>query len=203
MGEQQGSNRTPHENNGKGSSEEQWAIDRLRQGVIDGLEPLVRKYQVQAIRVAYQITLDRRIAEEIVQEAFLKFYHGIKRFDPDRLFWPYFRRIVTNDALKALESRKREMPFTLVDNSAGVHTVEATVLPDSRLEASEARQHIKDALKQLSPRQRTVIVLYYVEELNEREIATELGIALGTVKRNKYDGRERLVRLLDDHRPKN
>ena len=201
MGEQPGRNRSPNENNGKGSSEEQWAIDRLREGVIEGLEPLVRKYQVQAIRVAYQITLDRRIAEEIVQEAFLKFYYGIKRFDPNRSFWPYFRRIVTNDALKALESGKREIPLSIVENGTGIHTADMTVSPVSRLEASEAREDIKTALKQLSPRQRTVIVLYYVEELNEREIATELGIALGTVKRNKFDGRERLVRLLDDHRP--
>jgi len=66
--------------------EEQEAIARLKRGDISGLEALVRKYQVQAVRAAYLITHDRGLAEDIVQAAFLRAYERIGQFDAGRPF---------------------------------------------------------------------------------------------------------------------
>lgn len=184
---------------GEQQSGDQQAITRLRQGDIEGLAPLVRKYQEQAVRVTYQITLDRQVAEEIVQEAFLKFSRIIRHFDAKRLFWPYFRQIVIRDAFKAAANCKREIPMDQIESSDRLSAAGLVTGPADQLEANERWQDVKEALKQLSPRQRTIIFLYYLENLSEREIATELGIALGTVKRNKYDGRKRLTVLLNGH----
>jgi RNA polymerase sigma-70 factor (ECF subfamily) len=178
---------------------DQQAITWLRQGDIGGLVPLMYKYQTQAVRVTYQITGDRQVAEEIVQEAFLKFHRTINRFDTRRLFWPYFRQIITRDAFKVAACFKREISMEYIESGYELPGAGLITSPADQLEASERRQDVKEALKQLSPRQRTIIFLYYLEDLSEREIATELGIALGTVKRDKYDGRKRLTVLLNGH----
>ena len=81
--------------------EEQKAIARLKRGDISGLEALVRKYQVQAVRAAYLIIRDRALAEDIVQAAFLRAYERIGQFDAGRPFGPWFLRSVVNDAVKA------------------------------------------------------------------------------------------------------
>ena len=89
--------------------EEREAIERLKRGDIGGLEALVKRHQVEAIRAAYLIVRDRALAEDIVQGAFLRAYERIGRFDADRPFGPWFMKVVANDALKA--ARKREQRY--------------------------------------------------------------------------------------------
>src|SRR3954467_7626853 len=81
--------------------DEREAIARLAGGDISGLELLVSRYQVQAVRAAYLVCRNSALAEDIVQEAFLRAYERIEQFDPDRPFHPWFLRMVVNDALKA------------------------------------------------------------------------------------------------------
>ena len=67
---------------------EQNAIQRLKQGDIHGLATLVHTYQDQALRIAYLITFDATLAEDIVQSAFLRVYERIAQYDPQRPFGP-------------------------------------------------------------------------------------------------------------------
>jgi len=90
--------------------EEHEVIARLKRGDIAGLETLVRKYQVQAVRIAYLITRDRALTEDIVQAAFLRAYERIGQFDAERPFGPWFLRSVVNDAVKAAARRERRSP---------------------------------------------------------------------------------------------
>ena len=87
------------------------AIARLRRGDIGGLEWLVRRYQVQALRTAYLIVRDHALAEDLVQTAFVRAYERIGQFDPARPFAPWFLRSVANDALKAAQRRERSVPL--------------------------------------------------------------------------------------------
>ena len=64
--------------------DEKQAIYRLKQGDIRGLELLVDRFQVKAVRVAYLITRDLGLAEEIVQESFVKAYRSIRTFEENR-----------------------------------------------------------------------------------------------------------------------
>ena len=81
---------------------------RLKQGDAGGLEYLVRAHQVRAIRTAFLITGDRGLAEEVVQETFLRLLRSIRTFDSARPFEPWFLRSVVNAALRvACESQAR------------------------------------------------------------------------------------------------
>lgn len=165
--------------------EEAKAVARLKQGDIGGLEALVRKYQVQAVRTAFLITRDRALAEDVVQEAFVRAYNRIEQFDTGRPFGPWFLRSVVNDAIKAASRRKR---WVSLEASAGAEAVLADLLADpnpgpaSLVEAAATHQAVCEALGRLSPPQRAAIVLRYYLGLNEAEMAATLACPRGTVK---------------------
>ncbi len=180
--------------------EEGKAIARLKRGDVGGLETLVRRYQVQAVRAAYLIIHDRALAEDIVQAAFLRAYERIGQFDARRPFGPWFLRSVVNDAIKA--STRRERQVSLQDGARGEGTSLADLLPDPNpgpvhlAEAAETRQAVWDALGELPPAQRAAIVLRYYLGLSETEMAGELACPPGTVKWRLHAARKRLRRLL-------
>jgi len=180
--------------------EEREAIARLKRGDVGGLEPLVRQYQVQAVRTAYLITRDRALAEDIVQAAFLRAYERIGQFDAGRAFGPWFLRSVVNDAVKAAARRERLVPLEI--SAEGGQTSLADLLADpnpgpaDQAEAADLRQTVWDALGKLPPTQRAAIVLRYYLGLSEAEMVGELDCPPGTVKWRLHAARKRLRRLL-------
>lgn len=182
--------------------DEKEAIARLKKGEISGLEILVRKYQLQAVRAAYLITRDRALAEDLVQSAFLRAYERIEQLEVERSFGPWFLRSVVNDALKAVTRRERGVSLEregpdgeeliLTDNQPG---------PEELLEQVETRLAIGNALNQLSPSQRATIVMRYYLGFSEAAVAQQLGCPPGTVKWRLHAARERLQDLLEGFRP--
>jgi RNA polymerase sigma-70 factor (ECF subfamily) len=86
--------------------DEQSAIWRLKRGDIEALAVLVRRYEVQAVRTAYLITHDRALAEDVVQNTFLRIYQRIDQFDEGRPFAPWFMRSVVNAAVQAAHRQR-------------------------------------------------------------------------------------------------
>lgn len=176
---------------------EREAIAKLKRGDINGLETLVQLYEAQALRAAYLITRDYALAEDIVQTAFLRMYERIQQFDATRPFGPWFLRSVLNSALTALTS-KHDLSWEAQMDRVG----EKIELPDlapsvqETLEAAETKGEILAALEQLSPGQRTAVVMYYYLELSCNEISVRLEVPPGTIKRRLHDARQRLRRLL-------
>lgn len=152
--------------------DEREAVARLKRGDIAGLEALVRRYQVQAVRAAYLITRDRGLAEELVQEAFLRAYERITQFDETQSFGPWFLRIVVNDAVKTAARHRRHVPLEMGDDDnapiPGHVLADPGLTPDELAERAEVRERIWQALAQLSPAQRAAIVLRYYLGLSER-----------------------------------
>lgn len=167
--------------------DEKDAVLRLKTGDITGLEVLVKQYQIKAIRTAYLITQDKALAEDIVQDAFVRVYHRIEQYDSNRPFSPWFMRIVANDAVKAIRRGHRQVSLdaSLTENDDATFLeflVDSAPHPDERVEQGELKQVVRDALQQLSPEQRKVVVLRYYLGMNEREMSDELDIPKGTVK---------------------
>jgi RNA polymerase sigma-70 factor (ECF subfamily) len=180
--------------------EERQAIARLQRGDIGGLELLVRRYQVRAVRAAYLIVRDRHLAEDTVQAAFIRAYERIHQFDPARPFGPWFLRSVVNDAIKAAGRRERLVPLeSLVDDredTLGDLLTDPDLGPEGLAEQGESREAIWAALGELSPAQRAVIVQRYYLDLSEAEMAGALDCPPGTVKWRLHAARTRLRLLL-------
>jgi len=177
--------------------DEKQAIQQLKNSDISGLEFLVARHQVKAVRTAYLITRDVGLAEDIVQDSFLQAYRSIRGFDTSRPFEPWFLRSVVHAAVKMMQRSARQVQVgdeadeaVLAELAARVESVEAQV------ESIEFQNLIWDAMQKLSPRQRAVIVQRYFLEMSEKEMAEEAGTANGTVKWLLNAARERLRGLL-------
>ncbi|MCX7683228.1 MAG: sigma-70 family RNA polymerase sigma factor [Anaerolineae bacterium] len=180
--------------------EEQEAIARLKQGDIKGLEILVRTYQLPATRVAYLITRDRALAEEIVQSAFLRAYERIGQFSAGRSFGPWFLRSVVNEAVKCASKGNRLISLDAdeseEDSSLSDTLTDPAPGPEELAETEEVRRIVWDALGKLPPKQRAVIVMRYYLGLSEAEMGQCLGCPAGTVKWRLHAARQRLQELL-------
>jgi len=167
------------------------AIAALQRGDINGLDLLVRRYQISAIRVAFGITSDRAAAEDVVAEAFITAFARIGQFDSRRAFAPWFYRIVVNDALKIIR-RKRPMRMPACAVGALADRAEAACDPEAASLRREMQGAIIDAIQTLPPPQRTAVILRYYLDLDEAAIAAILGCPRGTVKWRLYAARQRL-----------
>src|SRR5690349_13434205 len=91
--------------------DEQQAIQKLKYGDVSGLEFLVRRFQLKAVRVAYLITRDPGTAEDVVQDCFVRAYRSIHSYDEARPFEPWFMRTVVNASVKFLQRSARQVDW--------------------------------------------------------------------------------------------
>ncbi len=177
--------------------DEKAAVLLLKQGNPGGLEYLVRHHQVRAIRAAYLITRDLPLAEEIVQEAFLRAFRSIRSFDSARPFAPWFMRSVLNAAVKVMRRSARWVQLDPDCDEAALVALESRVAGvEPQVESDDLSREVWAAMERLTPRQRAVVVQRYFLEMNEKEMAIEGGTAVGTIKWLLHAARERLRGLL-------
>jgi RNA polymerase sigma-70 factor (ECF subfamily) len=176
------------------------AICRLKRGDIGGLECLIARHQRKALRVALLITHDEPMAEDVVQDAFIHFYQRANYFDDARPFEPYFLRTVVNAALNCLEREKKGQYFSEVDTSELENLLEEAASVEEQADFNNLKWQIKDALEELPPRHRAVIVQRYYLEMSEQEMSEALDSPPGTVKWLLHAARTRLRALLGSER---
>lgn len=180
------------------SINEHQAIAQLKAGDISGLAFLVRQHQLKAVRAAYLITQNRSLAEDIVQAAYIRVYERIHQFDSSRPFAPWFFRIVTNDATKAV-SRGPSLQ-ALFDDPVADYGADGMPDDDSDpadvVEMEEFKQMVRHSLGRLAPHHREAIVMRYFLEMSEQEMAEQMRIPPGTIKSRLNAARRQLKRLL-------
>ena len=181
--------------------EDRIAISRLKQGDLSALEPLVKRYQVQAVHAAYAIVYDRAQAEDVAQSAFIKVMDRIHQFDEERPFAPWFFRIVVNDAIKLAKKQKRNVSLEeqLDEPSAQLAEwlTDPSLKPEPLLEQKEASESILKALQHLTPEGRAVIVMRYFLEMSEADMSAKMDRPLSTIKWWLREARERLRNLIE------
>ncbi len=176
--------------------DEKQAIQRLKTGDISGLEFLVARHQVKAVRTAYLITRDPGLTEDIVQESFIQAFHAIRSFDETRSFEPWFLRSVVNASVKIMQKSARQVQVGDEADELFLQLVERVESVEAQVESIELQNQIWDVLQKLSPRQRAVIVQRYFLGMSEKEMAQDSGSAVGTVKWMLNTARERLRIML-------
>jgi RNA polymerase sigma-70 factor (ECF subfamily) len=175
--------------------DEMRAIRRLKHGDLGGLEILMEQYQVRAARAAFLITHDESIAQDVVQETFIRICQKIQQFDESCPFEPYLMGSVIHAALNAVRGSGK---FTSLEDESGEveNLLDRAASVEDQVEFTQLQHEILDALSKLSPRQRAVIVQRYYLEMSEQEMALALDAAPGTVKWLLNAARERLRHML-------
>jgi RNA polymerase sigma factor (sigma-70 family) len=154
-------------------------VGRARRGEVSAYEELVRRYQGIAHRTAYVITGQAAEAEDAAQQAFVKAYRALHRFDPERPFRPWLLRIVANEARNLLRSAGRRSSLELAVAS---EPEELSPSPEQEALARERREGLLRAMDGLTEAEREVIALRYLLDLSEAEMAEVMAVARGTVK---------------------
>ena len=177
------------------SSQDGQLIAELQGGDLAALGVLYERHKTTVYRTALSITHDPSAAEDILQDCFLRLYkyaHSIDRSLPLR---PWLYRVTTNLAYNWERRRKRWQ--TPLDDALDWLASPFQASPEWRAEMSDVHGQVMDALRSLSPNQRIVLVLYYLNSLNLKEIASILDCPVGTVKSRLHYGREALRHKLE------
>ena len=168
-------------------------LARARRGDLAAFEEIVRRYQRRVYATALRIVRRHELADEVAQEAFLRAFASLARFDLGRPFGPWVCRIAANLAVSHVRSpAAHEQPLA----DPAPEAVSTTQGPLDRLLDDEAQALLGRALDALPTEQRAVFALRVFEDLSYREIAEALGIQMGTVMSRLARARERLREAL-------
>lgn len=177
------------------------SIRRLKNGDIGGLETLIARYQLKAVRAAYFIVQDEATAEDIVQDTFLHIYERIRYFDESRPFGPYLMRSVVNAAINVAKQCERYAPASNDGSLDGLDNLLSQAEGvENQIELNEIQRQILEAIASLPVRQRAAVVQRFYLEMSEQDMAAALGAAPGTVKWLLNAARNRLRTLLGAER---
>lgn len=136
---------------------------------------LVDRYKNAIFYHSFAIVHDEDIAEDIAQETFIAAYYKLNRYDAKYKLSTWLFKIATNKALDALKKHRRE----ITTDDAQFETA-VSHHPDPY--QTSTHQELHDAIRQLAPRYRAAISLYYWQGQNYEEIAKTLGVPVGSVK---------------------
>ena len=170
---------------------------RLAEGELDALEHLYDRYKTMAYSIAYRITNDPTLAEDVVQEAFLGAWRNAARYIEGRgSVKTWLLSIVHHRAIDAIRRRR---PTTELPDPIEAAVPAALTMPDvwAEVSASLDAEIVRDALAVLSDVQRQAIELAYFGGLTQLEIAERTGTPLGTVKSRMRLGLLAMRRSLD------
>jgi RNA polymerase sigma-70 factor (sigma-E family) len=137
------------------------------------LGELYEAHAPEAARLAYLLTGDRALAEDLVHEAFVRLFGRFRDLRHPQAFRAYLRTTVVNLARSHFRRRRVERAYLEREGRA----VDPAPAPDPG-----GREEMWAALQRLRPRQRAAVVLRYYEDLTEAQTAEVLGCAVGTVK---------------------
>jgi RNA polymerase sigma-70 factor (ECF subfamily) len=177
------------------SSQDGQLIAELQGGDLDALGALYERHKTTVYRTALAITHDPSAAEDILQDCFLRLYKYAYSIDRSLPLRPWLYRVTTNLAYNWERRRKRWQ--TPLDDVLDWLASPFQASPEWRAEMSDVHSQVMDALRSLSPNQRIVLVLYYLNSLNLKEIASILDCPVGTIKSRLHYGREALRHKLE------
>lgn len=168
---------------------------RVRRGEDEAYGELVRRYQRSVFNVCYRLLGERREAEDLTQEAFLRAYQRLDTYDETRPFGPWVRRVAANLCLNHLS--RRRPPQMPLDDEFDLPQEGGSVDPEASRVRAERAEAVRQAVLALPPHYRAVIELRHFQGLRYAEIAEALGLPLSDVKSHLYRARRELARRLE------
>jgi RNA polymerase sigma factor (sigma-70 family) len=161
-------------------------------GRTEAFEPLVTPHRGPLLALATRLTGNREEALDVAQEALLKAYRSLRRFDPSRSFRNWLFQIAANEARDRGRKKSRERGAfpEVVDRAA------APADPEAGYDRRELRSDIVRSLATLGPREREVFVLRDLEELDIRETSRVLGCSSLSVRVSLSSARKKLRRAI-------
>ncbi len=178
-------------------------ITNALKGDQSSYDRLMKKYYKLVSNLINRMIYNKDDVEDLAQEAFIKAFNSLDKFDHQFAFSTWLYKIASNNCIdylrkkklstisidKEIDSEDEDLRFEIPDNE---------YKPDREILDREKRQILLDAVKSLPEKYKTVIMLRHHEEMEYEEIAEKLNLPLGTVKAHIFRGRELLNKYLKD-----
>ncbi len=176
-------------------------VAAAKAGNTTAFEELVNRYEHKIFRLAQNITQNREDAEDVMQEAFLKSFSNLDRFQGNSRFYTWLVRIAVNEALMKLRKRRPNQvsldePVETEEDSMPREIEDWGPSPEQRYAQTQLQEILSGAIAELDPAFRIVFLLRDVEELSTEETAELLGLSVPAVKSRLLRARLRLRQRL-------
>jgi RNA polymerase sigma-70 factor, ECF subfamily len=181
-------------------------VKQCQAGNTEAFDQLVTRYRTRVFAMIYNMVHNEQDAWDLTQDSFVKAWKSIGRFRGRSSFYTWIYRIVMNVTIDWLRKKQAKGAGTEFNDAIQLKEIEpasrtspkADPLPHERMERSEIRARIDNAIAQISPEHRAVIVMKEIEEMQYHEIAEALGCSIGTVMSRLFYARKKLQNLLKD-----
>jgi RNA polymerase sigma-70 factor (ECF subfamily) len=163
-------------------------VKKVQAGDVAAFDQLIVKYRERVFGVVYNLTANRVDASDLTQDAFIKAFQSINRFQGNCSFFTWLYRIAVNTTLSHLRKNRLRSFFSLEKlQEDGVNTQILEQLTDKKgadrdTYLQELKEKLNEALQKLSIPHRTVITLFEIDGLSHSEIAEVMGCSEGTVR---------------------
>lgn len=179
--------------------EDEVLIMRARKGEPDAIEALLSQYEKKIYNTALRMMGNQEDAMDAAQDAMIKIYCNLPSFKGECAFYSWAYRIAVNTCLDGLRRRKSDWHIPIVDDEGNTYDLPDgnAADPESQFESAAKMEEIKQAVSQLEPEHRTVIVLRDIQGCSYQDIADILKCNMGTVKSRISRARLQLQKLLN------
>lgn len=164
---------------------------------------IVQRYQASIYNLAYRMTGDAAIAEDITQETLINIYKGLRKFRKEASLATWIRRIALNQCLTYRRSDKSRLHDSLNgdDESEGSRSLKDKLAnsspdPSDQAYAKQIASHINQALQKLSHEYRAIIIMRDIQGMEYKELEEALQLPSGTVKSRLSRARNELKEIL-------
>jgi RNA polymerase sigma-70 factor (ECF subfamily) len=176
-------------------------VQAAKGGDLAAFEELVSRYEARIFRLTMNITQNREDAQDATQDAFLKSFQNLDRFQGDSRFYTWLVRIAVNEALMRLRKRRPnvvslDQPLETEEDVIPHQLQDWDPTPEQRYQRTEMNSILNEAVAKLDPIFRTVFLLRDVEQLSTEETAELLDISVPAVKSRLLRARLKLREIL-------
>lgn len=183
-----------------------WAlVRRVQEGDVAAFDQLVLKYRERVYSLVYNMTSNREDASDLTQEAFIKAFQSINRFQGQSSFFTWMYRIAVNSTLSHLrKSRLRSFfSFEKIQEDDKTSEILAQLTDkkgaDREVYVRELQEKLNEAMQKLSIKHRTVVTLFEIDGLSHEEIAEVVGCSVGTVRSRLHYAKQLLQAELQSY----
>ncbi len=181
-------------------------MEQFQAGTVEAFNILVDRYSERLMHYLYGFLGDTKRCEDLLQETFLRVYRNRHSYQRIAKFSTWLYTIAGNLARSEYRKRKRRQIFSIHATNRDGEEYEFALpdessLPDQHAEGTLQNKYIQEALSQIRPEFREVVVLRDIQQLAYDEIAEITGLPMGTVKSRINRGRMKLQGLLKDVYP--
>jgi RNA polymerase sigma-70 factor (ECF subfamily) len=181
-------------------NDESILVARACGGDMSAFRLIVDRYQRQIYGISYDFTGNHDDAEDILQEVLIKVYQSLNRFRGESRLSTWLHRVTINTCLD--RARRGSPPMTsseeLLPDRFAAESPSGN--PEKSAEAMRIQSHIEDALRTLTPLERSVFILRNYRELPIKDVAQVLGRSEGTVKNMLWRALKKLQKRLEFYR---